>query len=81
MDSTAEGQAALAAWRGRVDDAYLEELGARMDAKAEEVGWLNGWMDDRICVWMCGWGGSRAAPPTSMLSPPNDQRKHPTLPH
>lgn len=37
LEGTAEGEAALAPWREKIDDAYLEELGAAMEAKAQEV--------------------------------------------
>lgn len=37
LEATAEGEAALAPWREKMDEGYLEELGAALEAKAQEV--------------------------------------------
>lgn len=37
LEGTAEGDAALAPWRAKIDESYLDELGAALEAKAVEV--------------------------------------------
>ena len=37
LEGTAEGDAALAQWRAKIDESYLDELGATLEAKAVEV--------------------------------------------
>lgn len=37
LEGTAEGDAALAPWRAKIDESYLDELGATLEAKAVEV--------------------------------------------
>lgn len=43
LEGTEEGAAALKPWTAKLDDAFLEELGGQLEAKAEEVGGVGFW--------------------------------------
>lgn len=72
LEGTEEGAAALKPWTAKLDDAFLEELGGQLEAKAEEVGgvgfWLKryedeGWVAHHTCLF--GRPHPSIAPPDS----------------